>query len=302
MNDRTIVVMFSYRLKGDNMNKKNKSILLMLFSAFTFSSMQIIVKLLPNIPLMEKVFFRNFISLIISYIILKKNNLSYFGNKENRKYLFFRYIFGFTGIILFFYATTQMLAADAAILNKLSPVFVIILAHCFLKERVNKTKIIVLIISISGSLLVIKPQFNSSMLPALAGFISAMLSGAAYVFITMIGYKESIYTTVFYFSLLSSLSCIPFFAVSFALPNSFELFMLILLGILAALGQIALTSAYNGYEASEVSIYDYSNIIFSSLLGYLFLSEIPDKLSLLGGFLILSASIILYIQTKKNRT
>jgi drug/metabolite transporter (DMT)-like permease len=280
------------------MNKKSKAILLMLFSAFTFSSMQIIVKLLPNIPLMEKVFFRNFISMLLSYIILKKNNLSYFGNKENRKYLFFRYLFGFTGIILFFYATTQMLAADAAILNKLSPVIVLILAHCFLKEKVNKTKVIVLLVSVIGALLVIKPQFDSSIIPALAGFISAILSGAAFIFITIIGNKESIYTTVFYFSFLSSVSCIPFFAISFVVPNLYELFMLALLGSLAALGQIALTSAYNGCEASEVSIYDYSNIIFSSLLAYLFLSEVPDKLSLLGGFLILSASLVLYFNTK----
>lgn len=283
------------------MNKKTKAILLMLFSAFTFSSMQIVVKILPSIPLMEKVFFRNFISLIISYIILKKNNISYFGNKENRKYLFYRYIFGFTGIILFFYATTNMLAADAAILNKLSPVFVIIFAHYFLKEKVDKTKIIVLIISVFGSLLVIKPQFNSSMIPAAAGFISAILSGAAYIFITIIGNRESIYTTVFYFSFLSSVSCIPFFAVNFVMPNLYELFLLILLGLFAALGQIALTSAYNGWEASEVSIYDYSNIIFSSLLGYLFLSEVPDKLSILGGFLILSASLILYTQQKNSK-
>ncbi len=284
------------------MNKKNKSILLMLFSAFTFSSMQIIVKLLPDIPLMEKVFFRNFISLIISFIIIKKNNLSCFGSKENRKYLFFRYIFGFTGIILFFYATTQMLAADAAILNKLSPVFVIILARCFLKEKINKTKITVLIISLAGAMMVIKPQFNSSLIPAAAGFISAILSGAAYIFITIIGNRESIYTTVFCFSLLSSASCLPFFAFNFALPNLFELFLLTLLGVLAASGQIALTSAYKGCEASEVSIYDYSNIIFSSILGYIFLSEIPDMLSILGGFTILSASLILYISAKKEKT
>lgn len=283
------------------MNKKTKSALFMLFSAFTFSAMQIIVKLLPSIPLMEKVFFRNFISLIISFIIIKKDNLSYFGNKENRKHLFFRYLFGFTGIILFFYATTQMLAADAAILNKLSPVFVIILAHCFLKEKVNKIKIIVLIVSIFGALLVIKPQFNFSMLPAAAGLISAILSGSAYVFITKIGDKESIYTTVFYFSFLSTLSCIPFFFISFVAPNLYESILLILLGLLAALGQIALTSAYNGCEASEVSIYDYSNIIFSTLLAYLFLSEVPDTLSIFGALLIISASFILFIYTKGKR-
>lgn len=282
------------------MNNNTKSILFMIFSAFTFSSMQIIVKLLPAIPLMEKVFFRNFISLLISFIILKKNNLSYFGNKENRKYLFFRYLFGFTGIILFFYATSNMLATDAAILNKLSPVFVIILAHCFLKEKINKSKIIVLITSIIGALLVIKPQFNSSVIPAAAGFVSAILSGAAYVFITKVGTKESIYTTVFYFSFYSSISCIPFFFISFAIPDIYETIMLIILGCLAAVGQIALTSAYNGCEASEVSIYDYSNIIFSTLLAYVFLSEIPDMLSIFGGLLIMSASFVLFINTKRK--
>jgi drug/metabolite transporter (DMT)-like permease len=281
-----------------NMTLKNKSVILMLFSAFTFSSMQIIVKLLPQIPLMEKVFFRNFISLLISYFIIKKNRLSFFGAKENRKYLFYRYLFGFTGLILFFYATTQMLAADAAILNKLSPVFVIILAHYFHKEKINKTKLIVSAVSVIGALLVIKPKFDSSVIPAAAGFISAILSGAAYLFIGMTE-KESVYTTVFYFSFFSSLSCVPFFFFDFVTPEINELILLALLGIFAALGQIALTFAYTGCPASDISIYDYSNIIFSSMLGFLFLKEIPDLLSVAGGVLILSASVYLYIKTKQ---
>ena len=280
------------------MTRKNKSVILMLFSAFTFSSMQIIVKLLPQIPLMEKVFFRNFISLLIAYFIIKKNRLSFFGAKENRKYLFYRYLFGFTGLILFFYATTQMLAADAAILNKLSPVFVIILAHYFHKEKINKTKLIVSAVSVIGALLVIKPKFDSSVIPAAAGFISAILSGAAYLFIGMTE-KESVYTTVFYFSFFSSLSCVPFFFFDFVTPEINELILLALLGIFAALGQIALTFAYTVCPASDISIYDYSNIIFSSMLGFLFLKEIPDLLSVAGGVLILSASVYLYINTKQ---
>ncbi|MFA9423484.1 MAG: EamA family transporter, partial [Sedimentibacter sp.] len=134
------------------MTKKNKSILLMLFSVLTFSSMQIIVKLLTNIPLFEKIFFRNFICLAVSFFILRKNNLRYLGLAENQMKLFLRYLFGFLGIILFFYATTKMLAADAVMLNKLSPAFVILLAHFFLKEKISKTKIVVLVISVFGAL------------------------------------------------------------------------------------------------------------------------------------------------------
>jgi drug/metabolite transporter (DMT)-like permease len=75
--------------------------------------------------------------------------------------------------------------------------------------------------------------------------------------------------------------------------------LLVLLGVFAALGQIALTFAYTGCPASEISIYDYSNIIFSSVLGFIFLKEVPDLLSIAGGVLILSASVYLYIKTKQ---
>ena len=281
------------------MKNKNKAIILMLLSAFSFSAMQIIVKILDKIPLMEKVFFRNFISLILAYIIIRIKNLSYFGEKENRKYLLGRSIFGYAGIILFFFATSKMLAADAAILNKLSPIFVIIFAHFFLKESINKIHILALALSFIGAWFVIRPEFNFSVIPAASGLFSAILSGAAYVFISYLGKKESVYTIVFYFSLFSALCSIPFLIFSFVIPNFYDFILLLLLGSLAAFGQIALTYAYNSCPASEISIYDYSNIIFSAILGFIFLSELPDFYSIIGGALIVAASIIVFICNKK---
>lgn len=280
---------------------KYKSIILMLLSALSFSSMQIIIKILNKIPLLEKVFFRNSISLIIAYIIIRKKNLRFFGKKENRKYLFFRSVFGHTGIILFFYATTKMLAADAAILNKLSPIFVIIFAYFFLKEKIKKIQILAMTISFIGAWLVIKPEFNYAIIPATCGLISAVLSGAAYICITFLGKKESIFTIVFYFSFFSVICSIPFLLFSFTVPNFYELMLLLLLGLLAALGQIALTYAYNSSHASEISIYDYSNIIFSSILGYVFLSELSDLYSIIGGVLIIAASIIVFIYNRNDK-
>lgn len=279
---------------------KNKSIYIMLFSALSFSIMQIIVKLLTSIPLMEKVFFRNFISLILAFIMIRKNKLNLWGEKENRKHLFLRSIFGFAGVVLFFYATTYMLAADAAMINKLSPIFVTILAFLFLKEKIYKVNILSLIISFVGAWLVIKPEFSLTIIPMAAGLISAIVSAAAYIFITLIGDKESIYTIVFSFSLFSVLCSIPPIILNFVMPNLNELMLLLLLGALAALGQIALTYAYKESPASEISIYDYSNIIFSSILGYIFLREIPDLLSIIGGTLIIAASLIVFIYRKKN--
>lgn len=282
------------------MKNKNKAILLMLLSSFSFSAMQIIVKILEAIPLMEKVFFRNIISLILAYIIIRSKNLSFLGEKENRKYLLGRSIFGYAGIILFFFATTKMLAADAAILNKLSPIFVIIFAHFFLKEKIKKIHILALALSFIGAWFVIKPEFNSSVIPAASGLFSAILSGAAYVFITYIGKKESVYTIVFYFSLFSVICSIPFLTFSFVIPKFYEFMLLLLLGSLAAFGQIALTYAYNSSPAAEISIYDYSNIIFSAILGYVFLSELSDFYSIIGGALIIAASFIVFFYNRKS--
>jgi drug/metabolite transporter (DMT)-like permease len=126
------------------------------------------------------------------------------------------------------------------------------------------------------------------------------VSAAAYICITFIGKNESIYTVVFYFSTLSSIFCIPFMIANFELPGIKELALLLLLGALACAGQISLTYAYNGSPASEISIYDYTNIIFSSILGFLFLNEVPDKLSIAGGILIIASSLILFFYGKKQ--
>lgn len=191
-----------------------------------------------------------------------------------------------------------MLAADAAILNKLSPIFVIIFAHYFLEEDIRKIHILALVLSFIGALFVIKPEFNSSIIPAASGFLSAILSGAAYVFIAYIGKKESVYTVVFYFSFFSAICSVPFLIFSFVIPNLYESMLLLLLGSLAAFGQIALTYAYNSCPATEISIYDYSNIIFSAILGYIFLSELSDFNSIIGGALIIVASFIVFLYNR----
>jgi drug/metabolite transporter (DMT)-like permease len=226
--------------------------------------------------------------------------LNFRGHKENRKYLLLRSVSGYLGTVLFFYATTHMLTSDAAMLNKLSPVFVFILSYFFLKEKISGVQLLSLVISIIGATLIIKPQFKISILPAAAGLLSAIISAIAYIYISLIGKKESTYTVVFYFSCFSTIFSIPVLVHNYTIPSITELFLLLLLGSLATVGQIALTYAYNSTQASEISIYDYSNIIFSSFLGYIFFLEKPDYYSILGGIAIILSSLLLFFYDKKN--
>ncbi|TCK92733.1 EamA domain-containing membrane protein RarD [Natranaerovirga hydrolytica] len=274
---------------------KVKAIGLMLFSAFSFAIMGVFVKALEDIPSFEKALFRNLISLIIVLAVLYKRKESPWGHKDNRKYLLGRGIFGTLGLLSFFYALDTLYLADASMLNRLSPFFVILFAAIFLKEKIRKYQMFSVFIALLGVLLIVKPSFEfQESLPALIGLMSGVFAGIAYVFVSYLGKKESPYTIVFYFSFISTIVTGIIIIPHYVSPNFIELVLLIGTGITASIGQFALTYAYKYAPAGEVSIYNYSNIIFAGILGFIFFSEMPDILSLMGYVFIVFAGYIIY--------
>ena len=101
---------------------RQKGAILMCISAFLFSAMQIPTNLSGStIPIMEQVFFRNIVTLILSFILLKRSGGSLFGRKKDQPLLFVRSSFGFLGLITQFYAVAHANQGDVSTLIKLSP-------------------------------------------------------------------------------------------------------------------------------------------------------------------------------------
>lgn len=277
------------------MDNKPKAIIFMLLSALCFAFMGVMVRLSGDIPLFEKVFYRNLISLFVALVIILKSKKRLFGKRENQIYLISRSLSGLLGVVLYFYAIDNLVLADASILNKLSPFFVTLFAFIFLKEKLSPIQIPALIAVIVGSILIIKPQFNLEVLPAISGFFSAVFAATAYTILRFLRDKEDYSTIVFYFSLVSVVVIFPIMMMNYKHPTLVQFICLIGTGIFAAIAQFALTLAYKYAPAGEISIYDYSNIIFSSFLGFIFWHEIPDLLSLIGGALIIFAGIAIFM-------
>ncbi len=277
------------------MSQKTTAVLLILLSAFTFSVMQAFLKLSGDIPVYEKVFFRNLVSCFIAFLIVRKKGLSLFGKKENRGFLMLRSLLGVIGMALYFYAIGHMNLADSSLLNKLSPFFVTIFAASFLKEKITAIQIWALVIVFFASLLVIKPRFDLSVLPALAGFSSAIFAGAAYTAVRYLGKLEKPATIVFFFSLVSTLTMIPFIIANPIMPNMNQLLLLLGTGVLAAIGQFTLTYAYRMAPASDIAIYNYTNIVFAGWWGFMIWQEVPDFMSISGAILIVGISLALFI-------
>ncbi|MEL7598462.1 MAG: DMT family transporter, partial [Clostridiaceae bacterium] len=278
------------------MEKKSKAVIYMLLSALFFAFMAAMVKLSGDVPVLEKVFFRNLISLFVAFGALKNSNGSIFGKKENQKYLIARSFLGLTGVFLYFYSISKLNLADSAMLNKLSPFFITIFAVIFLKEKLTPMKVISMFVVFLGALLVIKPQWNLSVVPAISGFLSAAFAGGAYTLVRFLKNRENPATIVFYFSFVSVIGTLPFMLVNFAIPTKIQFVYLVLTGVFAAVAQFALTYSYKYAPASEVAIYNYVNIVFSAIIGFFIWGEIPDILSISGGSIITLMAIAVYFQ------
>lgn len=283
-------------------NGKTKAVMFMLLSSLSFAAMGAFVKLSGDIPSFEKAFFRNFVSLLISIFMLTKRKQFPWGKKENRKYLLGRGILGTIGMLAYFYGIDRLILADSGMLNKTSPFFVTIFAAIFLKDKITKHQLLSLFIAMAGVMFIIKPSFNfQNSFPAIVCFSSAIFAGAAYTFVSYLSDKEDKYTIVFYFSLISSLIALPLSMMDFHMPNYIQLLFLLSSGITAALGQFLLTSAYKFAHAGEVSIYNYSNVIFSSILGAMLFLEIPDLYSFIGYILVIGAGYITFKYGKRKK-
>lgn len=281
------------------MENRKKGITYILLSSLFFALMAATVKFLGDMPTAEKIFFRNLVGIFVAFSLVRKSGSSLFG--KNKKLLILRSIFGLLGIAAYFYALANMKLSDAVILNKMSPFFVMIFAGLFLKEKITKKQLIALVTAVLGAILVIRPGFDSNLIPSLIALMSSVFAGIAYTVVRQLRKTDSAATVVFYFSLFSTVAMIPFMiSGSFVIPTPVQALALLALGLFAAAAQMFMTNAYRHAEAGELSIYTYANIVFSSIFGLVLFQEIPDIFSVIGAVLIISAGYLNYRAKEKE--
>lgn len=266
----------------------------MLLSAFLFAGMQVLIHMTGELPLMEQVFFRNIVSLILCFYLIKRHKLSMFGERKYQPLLFMRSGFGLLGLVSLFYAASRANQADVTILSKLSPFLITIFAALFLKEKISKVQVPALLIAFGGAFLVANPAFNSNLFPLFLAFCCAIFSSVSYTLLAYFKDKVDGITVIMHFSTFCVAVAIPFIAMNFVLPSPRQFFLLLLMGTFGGFGQIALTYAYRFAPAAEVSVYNYSGILFSMILGFLVLGQSLPLTSLLGGALVIAASLLIY--------
>ncbi len=274
-------------------NNITKSIICILIAALGFSLMTFFVRLSGDVPTMEKAFFRNAFAAVVSFILLKREGEKFHVERRNIRDILCRCVFGTVSLIANFYAIDKIGIADANMLNKLSPFFAILLSIPILKERPRKVDVLTTTIAFLGALLIIRPGYGlTNSFPALIGLSGGFGAGLAYVYVRKLGKNgEKTPVIVLCFSLFSCAFCIPFMVPSFVMLSLKQLLFLILAGLSATVGQFGITTAYRYAPAKEISVFDYTQVVFATLLGILFLHEVPVLLSVAGYIVIIGTAV-----------
>lgn len=288
--------------KFSSLSSKTKGVIFIILSALSFTGMNTFVRLAGDLPTMQKVFFRNFVAMIFAFAAMVKSGDSFKPKKGSLKYLLIRSAAGLAGIFGNFYALDKIELSNASMLNKMSPFFALVFSAIFIKEKVKPKQAVAIAVAFIGALFIIKPTFgNADLLASLAGFAGGMAAGGAYTCVRWLGIKgENGRLIVLFFSVFSCVLTVPYLIFDYHYMTAFQWFALLMAGVFAAGGQFAITAAYTHAPSREISVYDYSQIIFAAVVGFFVFGDIPDVWSFVGYFIIIAMAVWMFVYNNRQ--
>ncbi len=273
-------------------SERTLGILCILCAAFCFSLMSVFIRLAGDLPTMQKIFFRNLVAAVAAFLMLAREGNGYRIRRDCLGGHAARCITGFIGMIANFWAIDHIGIADANMLNKLSPFFAILMSMLVLREYPKRVDILSVVVAFIGAVFVVRPGAGLASLPALAGVLGGLGAGTAYTFVRQMTQKGERGTEiVMVFSLFTCVMSVPFFLISYQPMTAMQWVYLLLAGCAAAGGQLSITAAYRHAPAKEISVFDYSQIVYAALWGFFLFDEIPDAMSIIGYVIIIGAAV-----------
>lgn len=271
----------------------------MLVSTLAFAIMGVCVKIAgrQGIPVMEIIAARAAISLVLSYLDVKRKGIALFGT--HRLLLFSRGVVGFVSLTGVYYAIVNLPFAEATVLQYLHPMFTATLAVLVLKERPSVMTVLCILLSFVGLVIMVRPGFifgelgaDYDQLAVGVALAGAFGSSITYIIVRKLGAVEDPSVIVFYFPLVCLPTTLILAGDDFVIPQGSAWLTLLLVGIFTQVGQITLTRAMAVETASRAASFSYAQVVFAAILGIVVFSEVPSIWTIFGAGLIIFGALI----------
>ena len=280
-----------------------KGIFYIILSGFGFAVMNVCVTLSGDLPTFQKALFRNGGAMLIALIVFMRSKQEPVKDPKSLVLLFLRAAFGSIGLFANFYALDHLKVSDASMLNKLAPFFTLIFSAIFLKEKTDIKQYLLVLGAFLGTLFIVKPSgsFDGDMLSYSVAILGGLTAGIAYTLVRLLC-KRSMPSSqiVLAFSIFSTLVAIPFVIKDHRAMTLAQVLLLLLASVGATVGQFCITLAYKAAPSKEISIFDYFSVIFSAILGFIFLGQSPDLLSFIGYMIIFLMAYLMFLYNRKR--
>lgn len=269
-------------------------------SALCFSIMALCVKYASeSISPFQIVFFRSFFGMLMVLPMIRRKKVSLWG--EKRFELTTRGVCGFGALILHFYTIAKLDLGLAIMLNYTAPIFTVIFSVFFLKERPGLSLCFLILLSFAGVVL-LNTRSGVAWSPAVwLALLSSVFAAFAYLSIRTIRHRESPYTIIFYFTLISTVGSL-FFLREWKWPDLGTWGLVAGVVITSFYGQVWMTTALRRAPAYLVTPFSYLHPVLSFGYGWLLWGDAITWITATGIFLIVgSGSLISYFETKREK-
>jgi len=274
-----------------------RAILLMVGSVAFFAVMDALVKDLGSrYPTMQMMFFRSLFAFVpIMLLILHNGSLQALRMNSITGHLL-RSLVGVGAMFCFFYAYSRMPLADVVAISFAAPVFVVALSVPLLGERVGPRRWTAVLIGFAGVMIMLRPGPDMLSSVALVPLVGTGLFAVAMIVLRKLGRTETSASVAFTFTLSCTLVsglALPFVWVS---PDLADLAALIAVGLLGGVGQILMTTAFKHGDVAIVAPFEYTSMIWATLLGFAFWNEIPGLNIWVGVAVVMASGMFILLR------
>lgn len=244
-------------------------------------------------------FFRNMISLPLLLLYIFKSGVPYVKTKRPVLH-FFRTLTNFISIGLWFYVVTIMPLAEAVTLNFTAPLFAMCIAMLVLKESINRHRWVAVLVGFLGVIIVLRPGQEVLQAGSLLVLLVSFTMAVSAILLKKLTRTDPPMLNVLYFTIFAFPFSFPFALPYWQMPHGTEWLWLIALSIISLLAQFSISKALQNADLSRLAPYDFSRLVFTTVIAYLAFNETPDFYTIIGAVIIVASSTYSNLYGKKT--
>lgn len=279
-----------------------RGVLMMLSSLMVMAVLSAIVKFVSGRePLAEILFFRFAGSLVpLAWVLHRSGGVSVLRTEQPLEHGL-RSLFGILGIGLYFFALGAIPIADATALTYSAPLFVMLFSIVFLGERVGAVKWMATLAGFAGVFLIANPRGHGLSLGTLAAVGSAVFGALVSVWIRRLSQADAAVTIAIVYNTSGAVVALIWLLIGgWRLELNLDLFLMLIVGLLAGVQQFLMTSSFRYAQASFLAPFEYALLVFAAAVGWFFWGEVPT-VNAVAGAVIISISGLFVVRRRRAR-